>query len=284
MKVLVPSTHRIQDQNQSPLTPEIRPLLQSTVQSICKAIEKIMPQRNSSCSEDQGSYYRPRLLIRGGPGQGLTTYVGPAILHAFETLPCHKLDITTLFSNAARSPEEALFHVVHEARRTVPSILYIPHFMTLWQNVMTGQHATLREAFVSLVSDIQPTAPLLILAITEDMGGSAYDGDEEPVASASPEHADVADAMKLFCGADQIYMVENPTKDERKNYFRPIFDAAAKPPQEECSEEKSRADAHKKEALAIVPLADTRKLSEKEEKRLKRKEDALLRELRIFLR
>ena len=268
MKSIVPSTHRIQDQNQAPLTPEIRPLLRPTVMEICKAIEKIMPKQHYGLSGDEqlGSYYRPRLLIKGKPQQGLTTYVGPAILHAFETLPCHKLDITTLFSNAARSPEEALFHVIHEARRTVPSILYIPHFMKLWRNVMTGIHATLREALIALLSDIPPTAPLLILAIAEDVGYEEMD--------------DSFQALSLFNNKEQVFENQNPTDEERKTYFKPIFEAARRQP----PETKKVTDTHANEALRIVPVADTRQLTEKEEKRLRRKEDALMRELRIFLR
>jgi len=228
--------------------------LRSTVLAICQAIEKIMPKQTALSSEEQlGSYYRPRLLIKGRPQQGLTTYVGPAILHAFETLPCHKLDITTLFSNAARSPEEALFHVIHEARRTVPSILYIPHFMKLWRNVMTGIHATLREALIALLSDIPPTAPLLILAIAEDV---EYE-----------ENDDSFEALSLFNNAEQVFSNQNPTDEKRKNYFNPIFTAARRPP----PESKKVTDIHANEALRIVPIADTRKLSEKEEKRLKRK-------------
>ena len=38
------------------------------------------------------------------------------------------------------------------------------------------------------------------------------------------------------------------------------------------------------ESLPVVAAPETRQLTEKEEKRLKRKEEALLRELRIFLR
>merc|ERR1719414_2206020 len=220
MKTMVPSTHRVTDQNQAPLTPEIKPLLQNTVTFITQSIEKIMPKQGHGHSNEEalGSYYRPRLLIKGNPQQGLTTYVGPAILHAFETLPCHKLDITSLFSNAARSPEEALFHIIHEARRTVPSILYIPHFMKLWRNVMTGIHTTLREALISLLSDIPPTAPLLILAIAEEL-------DSEDIDDAFP-------AINLFNNANQTFAVQNPTEAERRNYFTPIFDAARAPPPE----------------------------------------------------
>ena len=258
MKTTIPSTHRIQDQNQSPLPPAIRPLLDATVSGFCDRIRKIMPDKK------EGKYsYRPRMLIAGKRNQGLTTYIGPAVLHAFETLPCHKLDITSLFSNAARSPEEALFHVIHEARRTVPSVLYIPHFMKLWRNVMTE---SLREGLLSLLSDIQPTAPLLVLATTEEPVQ-----DEEAIA-------------RIFGAHDEIEVVKNPSAEERKLYFKPVFDAALKPPLTEAERPEERLQDVNAEDLAVVPVADTRALTEKEEKRLKRKEDALLRELRIFLR
>lgn len=65
-------------------------------------------------------------------GQGATTYLAPAILHTMERLPCTKLDIPALFSNSARSPEEAVTVLFHQARRTQPGVLFIPHLNTLW--------------------------------------------------------------------------------------------------------------------------------------------------------
>ena len=100
--------------------------------------------------------FRPRVLITGTPGQALSTYVGPAILHHLERLPRHILDLPTLYSNSARSPEEKLCHIIHEARRTVPSVLYIPDLAEL---CMTE---AIKMAFLSLLSGIQPTAPLLV--------------------------------------------------------------------------------------------------------------------------
>ena len=152
---LVPSTHRIQDQSQSPLLPRIRPLLASVVGEICQKIDEVNKGHEFS--------YRPRILIRARPGQCVSTYIGPAILHHLEKLPCHKLDIPSLFSNSARSPEEAMFHIIHEAKRTVPSVLYIPHLLRLWRNVLSFPQ---REAFMALLSEIQPTAPLIIIAFT----------------------------------------------------------------------------------------------------------------------
>ena len=91
---LVPSTHRIQDQSQSPLVPRLRPLLASVVGEICQKIDEVNKGHEFS--------YRPRILIRARPGQCVSTYIGPAILHHLEKLPCHKLDIPALFSNSAR--------------------------------------------------------------------------------------------------------------------------------------------------------------------------------------
>jgi len=283
METTIPSTHRIEDQSQWPLAPEIRPLLHATVAELCNRIRQIMPNKRAAaiassstamcCSSKLQSEikhsYRPRLLVSGKRGQGLTTYIGPAILHTFETLPCHKLDVTSLSSNAARSPEEALIHVVREARRTAPAILYIPHMTKLWRSVMQ------RELLLSLLTDVPPTAPLLVLAIAEE-----------------PEKDEQEEMIEEVFGsaADEVFRVENPSAEERQLYFQPVFEAAVKlPPTDTAdslqkSKSTSEVAAAEAEVLNVVPLADTRALSEKEEKRLKRKEDALLRELRIFLR
>ena len=66
-----------------------------------------------------------------------------------------------------RSPEEAMFHIIQEAKRTVPSVLYIPHLLRLWRNVLSIPQ---REAFMALLSEIAPTAPLIIIAFTGTYG------------------------------------------------------------------------------------------------------------------
>ena len=55
------------------------------------------------------------------------------------------------------------------------------------------------------------------------------------------------------------------------------------------SEDYEEDGTHEEEAstsqiLEILPIPESRELTEKEEKRLRRKEDGILRELRIFLR
>ena len=255
MKTMVPSTHRVQDQNQSPLPSTVRPLLASQFTAICQEVDKIFPCHKKD-AESQVSF-RPRILIRGEQGQGLTTYFAPAVLHYLEKIPCHKLDIPALFSNSARSPEEALYQIFQEAKRTIPSLVYMPHINRLW-NIMTE---SVRATFVSLLGDVMPTSPLLIVAVIED----EHDFLEELFSKRNKE----------------IFTVELPTAIDRKEFFQPLMTQCTNVPKREngvIEGEKVEED------LAVVPVKDCRKLTEKEEKRLRKKEERLQRELRIFLR
>jgi hypothetical protein len=69
-----------------------------------------------------------------------------------EKFPCQKLDIPALFSNSARTPEEACNQIVQAARRTMPGVLYIPHLCLLWDTVGETVRATLTTLLGS-VSD-----------------------------------------------------------------------------------------------------------------------------------
>ena len=60
METLVPSTHRIQEQSQSPLLPRLRPLLKNVVDSICRKIDDVYKGKEFS--------FRPRICIQGRPG------------------------------------------------------------------------------------------------------------------------------------------------------------------------------------------------------------------------
>jgi len=48
----------------------------------------------------------------------------------------HSLGLPSLLSDpSAKTPEEALVHIFGEARRTTPSILYLPQFDVWWETV-----------------------------------------------------------------------------------------------------------------------------------------------------
>ena len=239
------------------------------VASLTSRIESLLPhllqETDSSQSAAGRSFaFRPRLLVRGSAHQGLTTYICPALLHRLEKLPCHKLDIPAVYSNSVRTPEEALLHVIHEAKRTIPSVLYLPHLERLWK-IMSE---SVRETFLSLLADIPSDANLLVLASAEDADArdEVYERDRVP---------------RFFndTATTEIYTVENPTKAQRTEFFRPVFEEAVKLP-----EEQKKVEEETLEELEVLPVEEVRKLSDKEKRKLRKKEDHLLRELRIFLR
>ena len=173
-------------------------------------------------------------------GHCVATYIGPAILHHLEKLPCHKLDIPSLYSNSARSPEEAMFHIIHEAKRTAPSVLYIPHFSRLLTKVLSG---TQQEAFNAMMTDIQPTAPLIVIAFTED----SNDNDDD--------NTNIADNFleEMFNPDSEVVETSNPTREERKNYFNPVFEMARQPPEDE-DQEAHEDEQLEEEILEVLPV------------------------------
>ncbi|KAF2300209.1 hypothetical protein GH714_010699 [Hevea brasiliensis] len=109
--------------------------------------------------------YRPRLLLSGGEGSGLD-HLGPAILHELEKFPVHSLGLPSLLSDpSAKTPEEALVHIFGEARRTTPSILYIPHFNLWWENA----HEQLRAVLLTLLEELPSDLPILLLGTTTEL-------------------------------------------------------------------------------------------------------------------
>lgn len=115
-----------------------------------------------------------------------------------------------------RSPEEALVHAVIEARRSSPSILYLPHLNLWWETAPSSLRATLWM----LLADLPPDLPLLFLSTSDS-----------PI-SEIPE-----EALALF-GNDSktfVYELQAPTKEERENMFRPICTELAGAPQKKPS-------------------------------------------------
>ncbi|PIK51423.1 putative ATPase family AAA domain-containing protein 2 [Apostichopus japonicus] len=205
------------------------------------------------------SHFRPRLLISGESDQGHSSHVAPAILHRLEGLPVHCLDLPALYAVSARNPEESCAQVFHEARRTAPSIIYMPHIVQWWQ----ASGYTVKATFLTLLQDLPPTSPILLLA-TADC--AAHDIPQE--------------VTDLFTSFREMYNMRNPTADERREFFTELLLVnAVKPPP------KRKQIAAK--ALEVIPVAEPQqpqRLTETEEFKLRESEEATLRELRIFLR
>ncbi|XP_053106598.1 ATPase family AAA domain-containing protein 2 isoform X2 [Hemicordylus capensis] len=208
----------------------------------------------------QPTSYRPRLLIAGEPGFGQASHLAPAVIHALEKFTVYTLDLSILFGVSAKTPEETCAQLICEAKRTAPSILYVPNVHLWWETV--GR--TLQATFTSLLQNIPSFTPVLLLA-TSDV-----------------HHAALPDEVQEIFAIDygEVFNVHLPNSEERRKFFEIlILCQAVKPP---SSKKKAVL-----QALEILPAAvppEPRQLTEEEVKQLEEQEEDTLRELRIFLR
>lgn len=223
----------------------------------------------SSAGQQHPATHRPRLLLSGYAGQGQTVHLAPALLHHYENVRMHVLDVPALYTSMVRSPEESCTNIFREARRYAPSIIYMPRIDSWWD--VAGD--TLRAALLSLVEDIEPFAAVLLLATTEE-----------------PHSALPDEVKRLFHGSDissshhvhagQIICMRNPIADERKEFFKDLLlrDTVLPPPR------TRKTDRVHLEVLPKAPPPEPRRLTDNEIRKLRQHEEATLRELRLFLR
>uniref|UniRef100_A0A8C8UEP5 ATPase family AAA domain-containing protein 2 n=1 Tax=Peromyscus maniculatus bairdii TaxID=230844 RepID=A0A8C8UEP5_PERMB len=204
--------------------------------------------------------FRPRLLIVGEPGFGQSSHLAPAVIHALEKFTVYTLDIPVLFGISTTSPEETCSQTIREAKRTAPSIVYVPHIHLWWEVV----GPTLKATFMTLLQNIPSFAPVLLLATSD-----------KPY-SALPE-----EVQELFThDYGEIFNVQLPDKEERTKFFEDlILKQAAKPPVS-----KKKAVLQALEVLPVAPPPEPRPLTAEEVKQLEEQEEDTFRELRIFLR
>ncbi|CAJ1062032.1 ATPase family AAA domain-containing protein 2-like isoform X2 [Xyrichtys novacula] len=208
----------------------------------------------------QPTSYRPRLLVEGRPGSGQSSHLAPAVLHALEKFTMYTLDMAVLFGASATAPEETCAQIFVEAKRTSPSILYIPHIGQWWETVGPALKAT----FLSLLSSIPAFAPILLLATCS----LRYD----------QLNAEVQELFRVEYG--EVYHVQVPTCRERRKFFEDlVLNQAAKAPAS-----KKKAVLRTLEVLPVAPPPPRRKLTKEEIQRLEEQEEDTLRELRLFLR
>uniref|UniRef100_A0A8C5SIJ8 ATPase family AAA domain containing 2B n=1 Tax=Laticauda laticaudata TaxID=8630 RepID=A0A8C5SIJ8_LATLA len=113
----------------------------------------------------QPTSYRPRLLLSGERDSGQTSHLAPALLHSLEKIAVHRLDLPALYSVSAKTPEESCAQIFREARRTLPSIVYMPHIGDWWEAVSE----TVRATFLTLLQDIPSFSPIFLLSTSETM-------------------------------------------------------------------------------------------------------------------
>uniref|UniRef100_A0A7N6AEC7 ATPase family AAA domain-containing protein 2 n=1 Tax=Anabas testudineus TaxID=64144 RepID=A0A7N6AEC7_ANATE len=208
----------------------------------------------------QPTSYRPRLLLEGTPGSGQSSHLAPAVLHTLEKFTVYTLDMAVLFGTSATTPEETCAQIFVEAKRTSPSILYIPHIGQWWETVGPA----LRATFLSLLSSIPAFSPIFLLATCN----LCY----------NQLNTEVQELFRLEYG--EVFHIQVPTSRERRIFFEDlILNQAAKAPMS-----KKKAVLHALEVLPVAPPPPPRQLTEEEIQKLEEQEEDTLRELRLFLR
>ncbi|XP_071732509.1 ATPase family AAA domain-containing protein At1g05910 [Rutidosis leptorrhynchoides] len=269
MSTITPAAHRGSIVHSRPLSPVVAPCLQRHLNKCMSVISDIFPALEITSESKKFSMlvcgfalplvYRPRLLLCGLDGTGLD-HLGPAILHELEKFPVHSLGLSSLLSDpSAKTPEEALVHVFGEARRTTPSILYLPQFHLWWENA----HEQLRAVLLTLLAELPSDSPILLLG-TSSVRADALDGD----------------ASFVFPSRNN-YQMDKPLMEDRSIFFDHLIKAVLSIPSEGAAK-KFQKSATVPE-LSKAPKIDTGpKISE-----LKAKAEAeghALRRLRMCLR
>uniref|UniRef100_A0A3Q3WA97 ATPase family AAA domain-containing protein 2 n=1 Tax=Mola mola TaxID=94237 RepID=A0A3Q3WA97_MOLML len=213
----------------------------------------------SSSALQQPTAYRPRLLLAGAQGSGQSSHLAPALLHHLDKLPVHRLDLPTLYSVSAKTPEESCAQVFREARRSVPSVVFMPHVSEWWETVSD----TVKTTFLTLLQDVPSFSPVLFLATAETQYSQLSD--------------EVRTIFQKTYG--EVVTLCPPGEEERRSFFSDLLlvQAARAPP-------RLRNTERCKEILPVAEAQGPRVLSAEEQRRLAEQEESTLRELRLFLR
>ncbi|XP_072379827.1 ATPase family AAA domain-containing protein 2-like isoform X1 [Diabrotica undecimpunctata] len=261
--LLVPAQHRITQGLGRKLFPILEPLLQEPIKKCLDLLQQTFPHglSTSLAKVKLSPNLRPaQLLITGdGPGHGPTSHIAPALLYKMEHIHAYMLNLVMLYQETGRSCEEACIQVFIEARKNVPSIVYIPNIDTWWSLVSD----TVRAIFNSQLTSLEPNIPILFLATAENL----YESLPEEV-------------QKLFSYyRKEVIEVEAPTADLRRLFYKPlIIDSSLKPVK------NARELPKTPPPLPRAPTPPPLPLDAKETKKLYEEEEHTLRELRIFLR
>lgn len=121
---------------------------------------------------------------------------------------------------------------------------------------------TVRATFLTQLTDLDAELPILLLATDEG------ELDDCPEGLRQLFHED----------DDEVFRTPLATAEERVKFFRPLRQKCLRPPV------VRKAPKCASEILPLAPPPPPRQLSEVEKERLEKKEEATLRELRIFLR
>ncbi|XP_075494517.1 ATPase family AAA domain-containing protein At1g05910-like [Primulina tabacum] len=230
MSTITPAAHRGSIVNSRPLSPVVASCLQRHLQKVMSTISDIFPAVTVSSEVTKLSMlsygsaislvYRPKLLLCGDDGVGLD-HIGPAVLHELEKFPVHSLALPSLLSDpGAKTPEEALVHVFGEARRTMPSILYLPQFHLWWESA----HDLLRAVLRSLMEELPSDLPVLLFG------------------TSSTSLAEICDSSSSIFSERNVLHLTAPSSEDRSLFFDRLIEAALSVQSEDVIKDSLRSE------------------------------------------
>ncbi|RLU27516.1 hypothetical protein DMN91_001320 [Ooceraea biroi] len=239
---IVPASHRVVIAPIKSLSCRVQPLLQEDLAAILSRLQVLCPTgmlmsdniTGRAASKSSGC---PRLLLCGDDDSH-TRHLGPALLHTLEHLPCHVLDVTTLFEETGKATEEAIIQMIKTARRTLPAVLYVPGILTWWSLV----NETARVVFTSLICGLDRSVHILVLM------------------TAHCQHVDLPlEIAELYDdNYGEVYEVRSPSLSKRRSFFRQLFFNGGS---DDLSDHSSQAD--------LLQILSPKKLKNENNKRLR---------------
>lgn len=260
---IIPAAHRNNQSIRRKLLPILDSLLGHYLKDIFDVLESIFPH---ACHEELSRVrlsknIRPaQILLMGNGGEhGQTQHLAPALIYNMEHIQCYTLDLATLYRESSRSPEEVTIQIFTEAKRNLPSVIFLPSINKFWNLVSDTTKAILLDE----ISQLGPNLPILLLCTAEIL----YEELPENV-------------KRLFSTyRNEIFEISTPSAEQRKAFFKPlIMDDCLKPVK--LPRQKSKTPPPLPKAPTPPPVPPT----EEDLKKLYEKEEHTLRELRIFLR
>lgn len=243
MSTITPAAHRGSIVHSRPLSSVVAPFLRRHLQKVMDHISENFPALASSSDVKKVStltygstvslVYRPRILICGDESVGLD-HVGPAVLHELEKFPVHSIGLPSLLSDpSAKTPEEALVHIFGEARRTMPSILYLPQFQLWWETA----HEQLKAVLLTLLEELPSELPILLLGTSSVSVEQLYEG-----------------ISSIFTQRN-VYEVAKPTKEDRSMFIGKLIEAVFSIKSEETSSKSQESSSF--DELPKAPKANS---------------------------
>lgn len=205
---------------------------------------------------------KPNLLICGNEGNG-QQYLSAAILNYLEGFQVQSLDMGNIFGDASRTPELSIVQAFIEARRHQPSIIFIPNIDIWFQVVPYPAKATL----TSLLRNLKSNEQVLLLGVAE----TNFENLDNEIKS-----------IFGFNSPPNNVHLQNPTREQRKEYFKSLKSALYMKPYEFVNDLENRP----KRKLKQLKVVDEKKGESKEatDKKTKKQREYLDTKLKNLLK